>query len=333
MRKALALLFTLLLAVGLLTGCGGGGGDKGGEKAAATKKMIVGDTTFTPDNLEKTINPHDEYSGWACIRYGVGETLVRYSDKMEVEPWLATSWKNVDPLTWELTLKDGVKFHSGRAMDAAAVKECLEALVKNHDRAPKDLMIDSIEANDQKLTIKTKEPRPALLHSLGGQLLDPGTVERACRPPQFIPLPPGKELPRSGVGPDVDVLLHVWQPRLRQRHPMLPIQNLRHLASLDRVSQLGYRRFFGFLGIHSGLGQGFQTAAVASENLLFEFCPPYGQADLLFCYCDPSVNIHLFLQPFYPIAPQRSTVLTAPANTSHWSFCSASCKAPLSVRW
>ena len=167
MRKILALFFALCLAVGLLTGCGGGSGDKGGEKAAATKKMIVGDTTFTPDNLEKTINPHDEYSGWACIRYGVGETLVRYSDKMEVEPWLATSWKNIDPLTWELTLKDGVKFHSGRAMDAAAVKECIEALVKNHDRAPKDLMIDSIEAKGQTLIIRTKEPRPALLHYLG----------------------------------------------------------------------------------------------------------------------------------------------------------------------
>ena len=168
MKKALALLFAFCLAVGLLTGCGGGGGKAGGgEKPAATKKLTVGDTTFTPDNLEKTIDPHDNYSGWACIRYGVGETLVRYTDKMEVEPWLAKSWKNIDLLTWEITLRDGVKFHSGKPMDAAAVKACLEALVKNHDRAPKDLMIDSIEAKGQTLIIKTKEPRPALLHSLG----------------------------------------------------------------------------------------------------------------------------------------------------------------------
>ncbi len=166
MKKTLSLLLAFCFAVGLLTGCGGSGGDKS-SGASTTKKMVIGDTTFTPDNLEKTINPHDEYSGWACIRYGVGETLVRYSDKMEVQPWLATSYENIDPLTWKLTLKDGVKFHSGRAMDAAAVKDCLEALVKNHDRAPKDLMIDSIEANGQTLTIKTKEPRPALLHYLG----------------------------------------------------------------------------------------------------------------------------------------------------------------------
>ena len=76
MKKTLALLFALCLAVGLLAGCGGGN-KGGGEKPAAAKTMVIGDTTFTPDNLEKTINPHDEYSGWACIRYGVGETLVR----------------------------------------------------------------------------------------------------------------------------------------------------------------------------------------------------------------------------------------------------------------
>ena len=25
--------------------------------------------------------------GWACIRYGVGETLFRFNDAMELEPW------------------------------------------------------------------------------------------------------------------------------------------------------------------------------------------------------------------------------------------------------
>ncbi len=163
MKKFFALFFALCLVAGLLVGCGG----SGGEKAASMKKMTVGDTTFNPENAEPNVNPHESYAGWACIRYGVGETLVRYSDKMEVEPWLAKSFENIDPLTWKLTLRDGVKFHSGRAMDAAAVKECLEALAKNHDRAPKDLMIDSIEADGQTLTIKTKEPRPALLNYLG----------------------------------------------------------------------------------------------------------------------------------------------------------------------
>ncbi len=161
----LVLAMTAMMVV--VSGCGGGSKQGGGAAQNTTKKMVIGDTTFNPENAEPNVDPHKDYAGWACIRYGVGETLVRYSDKMEIEPWLATSWQNTDPLTWEITLRDGVKFHSGRVMDAASVKECLEHLIKNHDRAPRDLAIESIEANGQKLIIKTKEPRPALLNYLG----------------------------------------------------------------------------------------------------------------------------------------------------------------------
>ena len=74
------------------------------------------------------LNPHDNYSGWSCLRYGVGETLFKYNDNMEVEPWLATDYEFTDDNTVKITLRDGVKFSSGRTMDGEAVKECLEVL-------------------------------------------------------------------------------------------------------------------------------------------------------------------------------------------------------------
>ena len=77
---------------------------------AEDKTMIIGDTTFNSENWEETVDPHRTYNGWACIRYGIGETLVRYTDNMELEPWLATSWENDGNLTWTITLRDGVKF-------------------------------------------------------------------------------------------------------------------------------------------------------------------------------------------------------------------------------
>ena len=88
MRKTLTMLLVFCLAVSLLTGA-----------FAEGKTMVIGDTTFNSENWEETTDPHRTYNGWACIRYGIGETLVHYTDTMELEPWLATSWENDGNLT------------------------------------------------------------------------------------------------------------------------------------------------------------------------------------------------------------------------------------------
>ena len=134
--------------------------------AADKKTFVFGDTTFNAENEEADINPQNTYAGWACIRYGVGETLFRYSDTMEIEPWVAKEYENVDELTWKITLNDGVVFSNGRACDGEAVKESLEGLIANNERAAGDLCIDSIEADGNTITIKTTEPKPALINYL-----------------------------------------------------------------------------------------------------------------------------------------------------------------------
>ena len=162
MLKLTAMVMALVLLIGLLAGCG----NSGKKTDVKDTSFTLGDTTFNPENEEPDVNPHNTYSGWACIRYGIGETLFRYSDNMEIEPWLAKSYKNTDDLTWVITLQDNVTFSSGRKMDGAAVKECLEHLVDVHERAKGDLMIDSITADGQTVTIKTTEPKPTLLNYL-----------------------------------------------------------------------------------------------------------------------------------------------------------------------
>ena len=163
---------TLFMALGLLAaaamGCGGGQTGDGSrmQAEAGEKTLVLGDTTFNAENGEPDINPHNDNSGWACIRYGVGETLFRFTDSMETEPWLAESYEMVDELTWRITLRDGVTFTSGRAMDAEAVKDCLEALGSDHARAAGDLHVDAITAEGMVVTIKTEVPVPALIHYL-----------------------------------------------------------------------------------------------------------------------------------------------------------------------
>ena len=156
-KKFLAMAIALGLAVGMTAMP---------TLAAEKKTLVFGDTTFNAENEEADINPQNTYAGWACIRYGVGETLFRYSDTMEIEPWIAKEYENIDELTWKITLNDGVVFSNGRACDGEAVKESLEALVANHERAAGDLCIDTIEADGNTVTIKTTEPKPALINYL-----------------------------------------------------------------------------------------------------------------------------------------------------------------------
>lgn len=162
-RALLVLLAAAFFVLLLLTGCSTQNSSP--DKTAGTT-FVFGDTTFNAENEEPDVNPHNTYSGWACIRYGVGETLFRYSDSMEIEPWLATGYELVDEQTWKITLRDGVTFSSGRALDGKSVKECFDHLVEVHPRARGDLMIDTITADGQTVTITTKEPRPTLLNYL-----------------------------------------------------------------------------------------------------------------------------------------------------------------------
>lgn len=178
-RKLTAAAVSAALCAGLLAGCGSKAEETKTDSIAAAstaaaevtaageKTLVIGDTTFNASNEEPDVNPHNAYAGWACIRYGIGETLIKYSDEMEMQPWLAESWENVDPTTWKITLRDDVNFSSGRKMDGEAVKQCLEHLLEVHDRAGNDTKIESIEADGQVLTIKTSEPKPALLNYLG----------------------------------------------------------------------------------------------------------------------------------------------------------------------
>lgn len=159
MRKFLAAICAAGL---LLTGCGG-------EKSASTGA----DKTFTYGTIAYGVamenvgtNPHESYSGWSTIRYGIGETLFKFNEHMELEPWLAESFEQVDDFTVKIKINDAATFSNGKKVDGAAVKKCLEALIANHDRAPRDLKISSIEADGQFVTIKSAEKMPALLNYL-----------------------------------------------------------------------------------------------------------------------------------------------------------------------
>jgi peptide/nickel transport system substrate-binding protein len=66
-----------------------------------------------------SMDPHSTNNSFTNAFVGnVYEALVRFNDKLQIEPALATSWKVMSPTVWRFTLRQGVKFHNGESFDA-----------------------------------------------------------------------------------------------------------------------------------------------------------------------------------------------------------------------
>lgn len=94
---------------------------------------------------------------------GVIEPLVRVGVDGSLGPGLATSWKRVDPLTWDFTLRHGVKFQDGSQFDAAAVVNSLNYVLqsKTPPRALKPTDITSVKSTaSDTVRIQTAAPNP-----------------------------------------------------------------------------------------------------------------------------------------------------------------------------
>lgn len=132
------------------------------NKTVSSRDTVTMGYTQFPANID----PVKEYNGWFTVRYGVGETLFKMDDHLQIQPWLATKGEQLSPLEWEITIRQGVHFHDGSLMTPKTVKESLEHLLVSNQRAAGELMIEQITATDQSIRIKTKEPQPILLNLL-----------------------------------------------------------------------------------------------------------------------------------------------------------------------
>lgn len=110
-------------------------------------------------------SPLDPVEGaWAASQAGMAENLFRLSAAdLGPEPWLATGAVQIDPMSWEIGIREGVRFHNGSMMDAAAVKASLERTALLSPGTGERLAIESMEVKDpQTLIVNTMEPRPTL---------------------------------------------------------------------------------------------------------------------------------------------------------------------------
>ncbi len=113
-----------------------------------------------------SLDAAQSYQGWTVVRAGIGETLIKLNDNVELEPCIADSWEWVDEYTLKLHVREGVTFHNGKPVDAAAVKAAFEHVQEINTRFPTYIDLKEIIADGQELTLVSNSKNPAMLFNL-----------------------------------------------------------------------------------------------------------------------------------------------------------------------
>ncbi|MGH2533266.1 MAG: ABC transporter substrate-binding protein [Thermomicrobiales bacterium] len=112
------------------------------------------------------------------VTFNIFDNLISRDRNLALQPMLATEWSQVDDLTWEFKLRQGVMFHNGDEFTANDVEFTIE---RSYDPAAETLVAtvfttveDVVVVDDYTVQFKMKSPDPLLpgrLAFYGGQIM------------------------------------------------------------------------------------------------------------------------------------------------------------------
>ncbi len=118
------------------------------------------------------LDPFPPTRGWAMetddsftlMRAGCVEGLARIDFDQKMQPSLATSWEQSSPTSWDFSIRQGVKFHDGQDLNAAAVVNSLTHVLNAEvpSRAINPKVVSGVEAIDDD-TVRISTPSPSVL--------------------------------------------------------------------------------------------------------------------------------------------------------------------------
>lgn len=147
--------------------CGASGGSDSGAGQGAGDKVTVAVATQTFESLDPQMSASPPTDSATRLMY---EGLLAPGKGGAVEPLLATEWANTGAREWEFTLREGVTFHDGSALNAEAVAASFNHIIDpsaKKTRASEFSRVKRVEATGP-MTVRflLTEPWPTLPNEL-----------------------------------------------------------------------------------------------------------------------------------------------------------------------
>ena len=157
MRTPIALAATIVASALVLAGCSS---STPSAEDAADASIYIG-SLYEPQNLSNTQGGGQGVT--EAFNGNVYEGLYKLTDDGEVEPLLAASEEvSEDGLTYTITLRDDVTFHSGKQLTSADVKASVEAVTAEDSTSARKsafAVISGIETPDDSTVVFTLSQR------------------------------------------------------------------------------------------------------------------------------------------------------------------------------
>lgn len=197
-KQTIATLLSLVCAaVFLMAGCSPGQQENG--KTSQSAASSTGGTLVIVRQSDITsLDPHffTDIPTASIMTNKIYETLVKQDKDMNIQPHLASEWKQLDDLTWEFKLREGVVFHDGTPFDAQAVTKTFQRVLDpqvGSSQATDFVMIKEVTAVDShtiRFSLKYPfAPLLSILSSMEACILNPKVIEQH-----------GKDLAKHVVG-------------------------------------------------------------------------------------------------------------------------------------
>ncbi|MEY9951123.1 ABC transporter substrate-binding protein [Leifsonia sp. EB34] len=159
MRKT-PLLATIAIGIAAslaLAGCSGASS----SSSAGTDASIAVGSLYEPVNLDNTAGGGQGVT--EALNGNVYEGLFKLTDDGKVQPLLATKYTtSSDGLTYTFTLRDGVKFHSGKPVTSESVKTSIERVLATDSQSARKsqlAVISGIQTPDDKTVVISLKSR------------------------------------------------------------------------------------------------------------------------------------------------------------------------------